>query len=113
MFLSPGGSHYRRGPYGERYFHPAADGWYPERSHRSARPVLVDTSAPFPGQPLAAWPAAVPGEDFVPPTGRGVARFVSDPTTARCTVCRRVASGTVTKCGWTKTRYPTCSSPNG
>ena len=25
----------------------------------------------------------------MPPTGRGVARFVSDPTTARCTVCRR------------------------
>ena len=32
-FLSPGGSHYRRGPYDERYFHPAADGWYPEREH--------------------------------------------------------------------------------
>jgi integrase len=89
MFLSPGGSHYRRGPYGERYFHPAADGWYPERSHRSARPVLIDPSAPFPGQPLAAWPAAAPGEEFVPPTGRGVARFVSDPAIARCAVCRR------------------------
>jgi hypothetical protein len=25
----------------------------------------------------------------VPPTGRGVARFVSDPETARCAVCRR------------------------
>ncbi len=45
IFLSPGGSHYRRSTYGERYFHPAADGWYPERSHRSARPVLIDTSA--------------------------------------------------------------------
>ena len=89
MFLSPGGSHYRRGPYGERYFHPAADGWYPERAHRSARPVLIDTNASFPGQPLAAWPAAVPGEAFVPPTGRGIARFVSDPATARCAICRR------------------------
>ena len=89
IFLSPGGSHYRRSTYGERYFHPAADGWYPERSHRSARPVLIDTSAPFPGLPLAAWPAAVPGEEFVPPAGRGVARFVSDPETARCAVCRR------------------------
>lgn len=88
-FLSPGGSHYRRGPYGERYFHPAADGWYPERAHRSARPVLIDTSAPFPGQPLTAWPSAVPGEDFAPPTGRGIARFISDTTTARCAVCRR------------------------
>lgn len=89
MFLSPGGSHYRRGPYGERYFHPAADGWYPERAHRTARPVLIDASAPFPGVPLAAWPAAVPGEAFIPPTGRGVARFVSDPENARCSVCRR------------------------
>jgi integrase len=88
-FLSPGGSHYRRGPFGERYFHPAADGWYPERAHRSARRVLIDASSPFPGLPLAAWPAAVPGEEFVPPTGRGVARFVSDPRTARCAVCRR------------------------
>ncbi len=31
----------------------------------------------------------MPGEEFVPPTGRGVARFVSDPETARCAVCRR------------------------
>ena len=89
MFLSPGGGHYRRSTYGERYFHPAADGWYPERSHRSARPVLIDTSAPLPGLPLAAWPAAVSGEEFVPPTGRGVARFVSGPETARCAACRR------------------------
>ena len=89
VFLSPGGSHYRRGAFGERYFHPAADGWYPDRAHRSARPVLIDASSLFPGLPLAAWPAAVAGEEFVPPTGRGVARFVSDPVTARCPVCRR------------------------
>jgi hypothetical protein len=89
MFLSPGGSHYRRGPYGERYFHPAADGWYPEREHRSARPVLIDAHVPFPGQPLAAWAAAIPGEEFIPPKGRRVARFTSDPITARCAVCRR------------------------
>jgi hypothetical protein len=42
-----------------------------------------------PGLPLAAWPAAVPGEEFVSPTGRGVARFISDPETGRCAVCRR------------------------
>ena len=46
----------------------------------------------MPGLPLAAWPAAVSGEEFVPPTGRGVARFVSDPQTARCAVCRRALS---------------------
>jgi hypothetical protein len=89
LFLSPGGAHYRRGTYGERYFRPSADGWYPERVHRSARPVLIDTSAQFPGAPLAAWPAAVPGEEFTPPTGRGVTRFLSDPQNARCAVCRR------------------------
>lgn len=88
-FLSPGGGHYRRSTYGGRYFHPAADGWYPEWAHQSARAVLIDTGAPFPGLPLMAWPAAVPGEEFAPPTGRGVARFVSDPETARCAVCRR------------------------
>jgi hypothetical protein len=83
------GGHYRRGPYGERYFHPAADGWYPERGHRSARPVLIDSSAPFRGQPLAAWPAAVIGEEFTPPAGRGIARLAGGPKTARCAVCRR------------------------
>jgi integrase len=89
VFLSPGGSHYRRSTYGERYFRPAADGWYPERSHRSTRPVLIDASALYPGLPLAGWPAAVPGEIFIPPTGRGVTRFISDPHTGRCAVCRR------------------------
>lgn len=88
-FLSPGGSHYRRSSYGERYFRPAADGWYPGREHRSARPVLIDASGPYPGLPLSAWPAALAGEVFVPPTGRGVTRFVSDPRTGRCQVCRR------------------------
>lgn len=88
VFLSPGGSHYRRSTYGERYFRPAADGWYPERLHRSARPVLIDASALYPGMPLPAWPAAVPGETFIPPTGRGVTRFISDPHTGRCPVCR-------------------------
>jgi integrase len=89
VFLSPGGSHYRRSSYGERYFRPAADGWYPGREHRSARPVLIDASGPYPGLPLPAWPVAVAGQTFVPPTGRGVTRIVSDPHTGRCRVCRR------------------------
>jgi hypothetical protein len=89
VFLSPGGSHYRRSTYGERYFRPAADGWYPERSHRSARPVLIDASALYPGMPLPAWPAAVSGETFIPPTGRGITRFISDPHTGRCPACCR------------------------
>src|SRR5262249_16431437 len=89
VFLSSGGSHYQRSHYGERYFRPAARGWYPARAHRSARPVLIDASMPYPGVPLPAWPAAAAGETFTPPTGRGVTRLISDPRTARCRVCRR------------------------
>jgi len=38
MFLSSGGRHYHRSDYAADYFHPAADGWYPElASHRSRR----------------------------------------------------------------------------
>jgi hypothetical protein len=84
-----GASHYRRSAYGERYFRPAADGWYPARAHRSARPVQIDASGLYLGLPLPAWPAAVPGESFVPPVGRGVANFVSDRHTGRCSICRR------------------------
>ena len=29
VFLGPGGSHFPRSGYGEHYFRPAADGWYP------------------------------------------------------------------------------------
>jgi len=89
VFLSPGASHYRRSTYGERYFRPAADGWYPARSHRSARPVLIDAGGLYPGLPLPAWPAAEPSEMFVPPAGRGVTRFISDLRTGRCKICRR------------------------
>jgi integrase len=89
VFLSPGGSHFQRSSYGERYFRPAADGWYPGRAHRPARPVLVDANVPHPGMPLPAWPAAAAGETFMPPTGRGVPRLISDPRTGRCRVCRR------------------------
>lgn len=92
LFLSGGGRHYHRSDYGADYFHPAADGWYPElASHRarSPRPVLVDASTPFPGRPLQAWPAAVPGEPFTPPTGRGIQRHVSDLANGRCAVCGR------------------------
>jgi integrase len=149
MFLSGHSSHYQRSHHGERQFRPAADGWYPERKHRPARPVLIDASGQYPGTPLAAWPAAISGEEFAPPTGRGVVRFMSDESTGRCQVCRRAfprrqdgmvvahkadgarcngsglepgedlalascrtASATGSKSGWTRTRSPTCSSPN-
>jgi UTRA domain len=90
VFLSPGGSHYRRSTYGERYFRPAADGWYPERSHRSARPVLIDADALYPGMPIPAWPAAVPGETFIPPPEVIAARLNLDPRTDVSVVRRHV-----------------------
>jgi integrase len=89
VFLSPGGSHYRRSSYGVRYFRLAADGSYPARSGHPAKPVLVDAAGLFPGAPLAAWPAAEPGRAFIPPSGRGVTRLVSDDFTGRCSACRR------------------------
>jgi hypothetical protein len=89
MFLSPSGSHYTRSGYGERYFRPSADGWYPARSGRPAMPVLIDAAAPFPGTPLSPWPRAEAGKPFFPPTGCGVARLVSDERTGRCGACGR------------------------
>lgn len=59
--------HHRRSDFARMYFRPAADGMYPEeggKSARPARPVLIDAAAPWPGEPLVAWPAAVPGEPY-------------------------------------------------
>jgi hypothetical protein len=89
MFLSPGGAHYRRGCYAERYFHPVADGWYPDREHRSARPVLIDASAPFPRATSPSMARRRNRRRVHPARGPGIARLASDPKTARCTVCRR------------------------
>jgi integrase len=72
VFLGPGQGHFRRSNYSERFFRPAADGWYLPRGGQSSRPalpVLVTDSELFPGRPVPPWPAAIPGEDFVPPTG--------------------------------------------
>lgn len=70
LFLGPGRAHLQRSRFGERYFRPAADGWYPEREGRRARaamPVLVDVSARWPGAPLPPWPPAVMGERWQRP----------------------------------------------
>lgn len=91
-FLGPGNGHFRRSNYSERFFRPAADGWYPGRkgkSPRSAAPVLVIDLDTFPGRPVAPWPPAIPGEDFAPPTGRGTVRLISDERTGRCHACGR------------------------
>jgi integrase len=89
VFLGPGHGHFRRSSYGERFFRPAADGWYPARGQRPRMPVLADVGGAFPGRPVPPWPAAVPGEPFIPPTRRGVPRLLSDSATGRCPVCGR------------------------
>lgn len=89
VFLGPGQGHFRRSSYGERFFRPAADGWYPARGQRPKMPVLADVGSAFPGRPVPPWPAAVPGEAFTPPTRRGVPRLFSDATTGRCPGCGR------------------------
>ena len=92
VFLGPGGGHFRRSNYSERFFRPAADGWYLPRQGKSARPavpVLVTEPELFPGRPVPPWPPAMPGETFTPPGGRGLVRLVSDQHTGRCPSCGR------------------------
>jgi integrase len=100
VFLGPGRGHFRRSGYGERFFRPAADGWYPARGQRAAAPVLADVSCSFPGRPVPSWPAPITGEPFEVPSGRGITRLASDATTGRCAHCgrafRRRIDGTLT-----------------
>jgi integrase len=92
VFLGPEHGHFRRSNYAERCFRPAADGLYLPRGGKNPRPalpVLVTDCEAFPGRPVPPWPAAVPGEEFTPPTGRGYLRLVSDEYTGRCPICGR------------------------
>jgi integrase len=89
VFLGPGRGHFRRSSYSERFFRPAAGGWYPARGARVAAPVLADVSCAFPGRPVPPWPAAAPGQPFEVPAGRGITRLASDATTGRCAHCGR------------------------
>lgn len=73
-FLGPGRTHARRSDFARRYFRPAADGRYPEQGGkrpRPATPVLVDTSASWPG---VAVPARFTGDGFEVPASRGALR---------------------------------------
>lgn len=73
-FLGRQCGHFRRSNFSERVFRPAADGWHPPRKGSAARdrvPVLVDLSHPWPGKPWPTWPAAVPGQPYKPPQGKG------------------------------------------
>jgi integrase len=92
VFLSERSTHYRRSNYATRIVRPAADGWYPARQgpySRPASPVLVDSSAPWPGVPLSPWPPATPGEPFAPPVGRGIPRLAGKDGNGRCPGCNR------------------------
>jgi integrase len=89
VFLGAEGGHFRRSSYSRRFFRPATDGWYLAAGQREAAPVLVDASVPFPGRSVPPRPAAVPGEPFEVPAGRGIARLASDSKTGRCGCCGR------------------------
>ncbi|GAB1645298.1 hypothetical protein [Krasilnikovia sp. MM14-A1259] len=83
-FLGSRAGHFRRSNYSDRAFRPAADGWYPQRSPaRPSMPVLVDLQQSWPGRPLPSWPAARPGQPYVPPQGRGRPK-VSDQHRLAC-----------------------------
>jgi hypothetical protein len=66
VFLGQRNAHHRRSNYATRIVRPAADGWYSKREGRyghPATPVLVDSSAPWPGEAisLASWLPLRPG----------------------------------------------------
>ncbi|MCK2214243.1 site-specific integrase [Actinomadura sp. ATCC 31491] len=104
LFLSPDGSHFQRGNFGGSVIRPAADGFYPAKKGRYARPalpVLADAAVygprpargrrqvlegeqHWPGRPtLWKWPRAVAGEVFVPPVGRGTPDWSTWPESER------------------------------
>lgn len=92
VFLGPGQAHFRRSNYSERFFRPAADGWYPARrgnAPRPAAPVLVTDCHAFPGRAVPPWPAAIAGQEYAMPTGRGYIRLFNDEGTGRCAECGR------------------------
>ena len=89
VFLGPRLGHFRRSNYSERFFRPAADGWYLPHGKIGRMPVLVNADGAFPRRPLPPWPPAEPGVPFAPPGGRGVIRLASDASTGRCAACRR------------------------
>ena len=119
VFLGPGRGHFRRSNYSERFFRPAADGWYLQRNGKNARPavpVLVTDCELFPGRPVPPWPSATSGKDFIPPTGRGLIRMVNDECTGRCQVCgrawpRRTDGTLIAHAGHGRNRCPGAGQP--
>ncbi|MGW4406585.1 hypothetical protein ACWEJ6_21325 [Nonomuraea sp. NPDC004702] len=88
VFLGERGGHHRNSNFARRVFDPAADGWYPtskgkrgtaknrkeDKNQAAYKPVLVELASPWPGAPVPAWPAAVPGQPFEHPPLRGYQR---------------------------------------
>ena len=86
VFLGPDGGHHRNSNYARRIFRPACDGRHPPANGSPGKLVIADTTA-WPGTPAAAWPPAVPGKPFAPPSGRGTPRLISTGDTGRCPSC--------------------------
>lgn len=76
VFLPEDGTHERRSNFGRRRWRPAADGRHADARDRPGYPVLADLAqAPWPGLVRRSWPAAVKGEEFLPPARRGFWRY--------------------------------------
>ena len=86
VFLGPDGGHHRNSNYARRIFRPACDGRHPPANGGPGRLVIADATA-WPGTPAAAWPPALPGKPFTPPSGRGTQRLISTEDTGRCPSC--------------------------
>jgi hypothetical protein len=68
--------HIRASNFERRVWCPAADGRHTGKKRGTGRRVLVDMRAGvLPGSPRPSWPAAVPGQPFVPPSGRGIKSY--------------------------------------
>jgi hypothetical protein len=88
LFLGPDGGHHRNSNFARRVFRPACDGRHTPANRKPGRLVVVDATA-WPGIPVAAWPPAVLGKPFTPPSGRGTPRLTSTDGTGQCLSCGR------------------------
>jgi len=79
--------HHRNSNYARRIFRPACDGRHPPANGSPGKLAIADAAA-WPGTPAAAWPPAVPGKPFAPPSGRGTQRLTSTADTGHCPSCR-------------------------
>jgi hypothetical protein len=86
VFLGPDSGHHRNSNYARRIFRPACDGRHPPANGSPGKLVIADATT-LPGTPAAAWPPAVPGKPFAPPSGRGTQRLISTADTGRCPSC--------------------------